>query len=133
MKTNFFLKYCSAVELGAYNAYTHHAKATNDTEIYKIAQEELDHHRTLNGILKSRESKDAPILSALIGLCGSVLGYGCYIFPKVSLNYVAYVLELINIINYSYLIKLLPDHAITLQQMLETESRHEQYFKREKQ
>lgn len=125
---NFFLKYCSAVELGAFLAYTHHFRSTENYKIQEIAAEELQHYRTLNSILRTRGAFPSLLLPAIIGLLGGLLGFGCYIFPKKWANFVAYVLEKINIMNYQHLSYLLPEYRKELADMDQAEKRHAIFF-----
>jgi hypothetical protein len=125
----FMLKLSFAIEIGAYLAYTGHFSVSKDPEVKRIAREELRHMVYLKWMLNYYKSKPSLILNAGFLIVGTTIKYLCYITPKPMLNYVACIMEKINVYNYNNMANIFPHFYPTFWKMEESEREHERYFK----
>lgn len=126
--TKLVLKYMAAVEIGAYLAYMGHYRRTKDENILLIAFDELEHLNELYRILKSQNSDKSHVLNSIMEFIGTTTGKLCQVCPIWSLNWVASLLEKINVLNYGTVAKLYPTEKKTFLRLLEAEREHDRYF-----
>ena len=123
------LKFNHGVEIGARLAYLGHYKVTGDTKILAIANEELEHRKTVKRILETLGHKPFWGFDMFFTLVGNTIQYLCYISPKFALNWVASIMEVFAVFNYTKLARIYPRFDITFKDMAEAEKLHEDYFK----
>ncbi len=122
------LKFCYGVEIGAYWAYRGHHKVSGDKEVLRIAKEELSHMVLIKSILKQNNQKPFLPFNWMFWSIGKTVYSLCFIFPDLALNLVAGFLEKLNVISYTTMARLFPEHKNTFLEMQSNEAEHEQYF-----
>ena len=125
----FMLKLAFAIEIGAYLAYVGHFNVSQDPEVKRIAKEELRHMVYLKWMLAYYKSEPSLILNAGFLIIGTTIKYMCYLTPKFLLDYVACIMEKMNVYNYGKMSKVFPHFYLTFIEMQESEEEHERYFK----
>jgi hypothetical protein len=129
MWKRFLLKLSYSVEIGAYLAYVGHTAVTGDREIGRIAREELRHMVMLKRIMAAEGTAPSFAFNLIFFLIGSSIKATCFVVPKVLLDPIAAFLEIINVVNYGYMSRLMPEYAEQLNEMQRNEEEHGLYFK----
>lgn len=127
---HILLRFNYAVEIGANLAYMGHYYVTKDKEILKIANEELNHKRTCENILKVYKLKPFWGFNLLFIIIGNIIQKLCRISPKKLLNLVAKSMEIFAIFNYNKMALLYPEYKNIFTEMSNAEKRHKNYFER---
>jgi demethoxyubiquinone hydroxylase (CLK1/Coq7/Cat5 family) len=125
---NILLKFCYAVEIGAYLAYVGHYKVTSDKQVKLISKDELGHMVQLQRIMTQRNTNPSFLFNVIFYVLGKCIQKTCLITPRFLLNKVAKVMELFNIFSYSRMAKLLPEYSSVFQEMELNETQHSNYF-----
>lgn len=123
------LKFCFAVEIGAYLAYVGHYKASNDRKIKSIMRDELTHMVNIKRVLSSMGQKPTVIFNLPFLCIGHIIRVTCSITPKPLLDFVARIMEKFNVVSYDYMAKSFPEHKEIFLEMSQNELDHEIYFK----
>lgn len=127
-----FLKFCYAVEIGAYLAYKGHYAKSKDPYIKTIMGNELSHMINVKTILASYSSKPLWIFNLFFLLLGHTIRLLCKVSPVSLLDYVAQVMEVFNVVNYKYLANKFPSYSCLLLRMSTNEKYHNVYFELKK-
>lgn len=125
---HFLIKYNYGVEIGARLAYLGHYARTSNPDILAIAEDELAHRNTLQGILEALNEQPNKYINAGFTFVGTTIGRLCSIAPIWMLNGIAELMEMFAVINYTLLKKLYPEYGDVFQDMADTEKRHAVYF-----
>lgn len=126
---HWLLKFNHGVEIGAYMAYVGHVHVTKDPNIAAIAREELDHREVIRQILKDHNETPSVIFDGFFTIVGTFIQYACLVSPKWSLDFIARVMEIFAVINYTKLSKIYgTEYVLTFIEMAKAEERHRLYF-----
>jgi hypothetical protein len=123
-----FLKFCYAVEIGAYLAYVGHYKRSSDKVVKTIMREELIHMVHIKRILAFYNNKPNILFNLVFLLIGHCVRLTCQVTPLVILDGVAQIMEVFNIISYDILSKSFTQFSGVLSKMSDQELQHERYF-----
>lgn len=123
-----FLRFCYAVEIGAYLAYVGHYKKSKDSVVKKIKRQELEHMVHIKTILRDANKKPYMPFNIFFFLIGSTIKYLCAISPLLILDGIAQIMEVFNIISYDILVNRFPEYKGIFNKMEKQESEHEKYF-----
>lgn len=123
------LKFCFAVEIGAYLAYVGHYRSSKDKKIKSIMRDELSHMVYIKRVLASYDEKPTAVFSLPFLIIGHMIRLTCRITPKPMLDFVARIMEKFNVVSYDYMAKAFPEHSETFLGMMQNEYEHEIYFK----
>jgi len=107
-----------------------HFNVTKDPEVKRIAGEELRHMVYLKWMLAFYNKKPSLLLNIMFLMIGTTIKYLCHITPKPMLDYVACIMEKINVYNYRHMADMFPHFYPTFWKMEESEKEHERYFNR---
>lgn len=122
------LKFCYAVEIGAYLAYVGHYKASKDSVIKSIKRDELVHMVNIRKVLVCYSHAPNLVFNLAFFMIGSIIKVLCSVTPLVLLDGVAQIMEVFNIISYDLMAKLFPEHKEIFNDMEESEREHEIYL-----
>lgn len=123
-----FLKFCYGVEIGAYWAYRGHHRVTKDQKVLFIAKEELKHMVLIQKVLTLHKQKPAWFFNLMFYIIGKSVYGLCFVSPFIALNLVAGFLEKLNVLSYTQMARLFPEHGPMFEHMQQNENDHEVYF-----
>lgn len=122
------LKFCYSIEIGAYLAYRGHFLVTKDSEVKRIAREELTHMVLISRVLHSYQTTPNAFFNFLFYVLGHSILALCYLTPHSALDFVASILEKMNVVSYNYMAKAFPEFREVFEEMQKNELEHEEYF-----
>ena len=129
---HFLIKFNHGVEIGAMLAYVGHFFRTFDDRVWEIAMEEVEHRANLKNVLSDLGEKPSPIIDGSFRLIGNLIRFLCKISPIWSLDFIARMMELFAVFNYSRLAKAYPQYQSLFERMASAEQVHGDYFRRKK-
>lgn len=122
------LKFCYAVEIGAYLAYVGHHKATNCRGIALIKQDELKHMVHIKNILAKYGTSPSLIFNLMFLVIGHLVRVSCRFTNECLLDWIAGIMELFNVVSYDFMAKLFPDHKDRFEDMACQEAAHRMFL-----
>lgn len=122
------LKFNHGVEIGARLAYLGHYKRTNDINIKKIADDELEHRTVIKTVLNKYNKDSSLLIDGIFYIIGNIIKYTCLVSPLSLLNFVARILERFAVFNYKKISKLFPEETELFLDMAKVELEHDIYF-----